>query len=42
MKSLVFVIAVLAIHVGVASIAASRHLLRAEASVPLLTCEADC
>ncbi|MEN8158831.1 MAG: hypothetical protein ABFS41_02030 [Myxococcota bacterium] len=41
MKSLAFVLAVVAIHVGVASIAASRHLLRADVSIPQLACEAD-
>jgi hypothetical protein len=41
MKSLAFVLAVVAIHVGVASMAASRHLFRADVSVPLLACDSD-
>jgi hypothetical protein len=35
MKPLAFVLIVVALHVGVASVAASRHLLRGEVSVAL-------
>jgi hypothetical protein len=36
MKPLAFVLIVVALHVGVASVAASRHLLRGEVSVALV------
>ncbi len=41
MKPLAFVLLVIALHVGVASVSATRHLLRADVSIPLLTCEAN-
>jgi len=40
MKPLAFVLLVVMVHVGVASLAASRHLLRADLSIPLLACDA--
>lgn len=39
MKSLAFVLLVVALHVSLASLAASRHLLRSELSVPLVSCD---
>jgi hypothetical protein len=39
MKPLAFVLLVVMLHVGVASLAASRHLLRTHLSVPLLACD---
>jgi hypothetical protein len=39
MKPLAFVLLVVVLHVGVASLAASRHLLRAEFAIPLLACD---
>ena len=39
MKRLAFVLLVVAIHVGVASVAASKHLLRADLSIPMLACD---
>jgi len=39
MKPLAFVLLVIALHVGVASVAASRHLLHAELSIPLVSCD---
>jgi hypothetical protein len=40
MRPLAFAFLVVAIHVGVASIAATKHLLRADLSIPLLACDA--
>jgi hypothetical protein len=39
MKPFAFVLLVVMIHVSVASLAASRHLLRADLSIPLLACD---
>ena len=39
MKPLAFVLLVVALHVGVASLAASRHLLHANLAIPLLACD---
>ncbi|MGH7288447.1 MAG: hypothetical protein ACREI8_10565 [Myxococcota bacterium] len=39
MKSLAFVLLVVALHVSLASLAASRHLLRSELSVPMVSCD---
>ena len=39
MKPLAFVLLVVALHVGVASVAASRHLLRADLPIPLTACD---
>lgn len=41
MKPLAFALLVVAIHVGVASLAASKHLLEADISIPLLACDAS-
>jgi hypothetical protein len=38
MKSLAFVLLVVALHVSLASLAASRHLLCSDLSVSLLSC----
>jgi hypothetical protein len=40
MKPLAFVLLVVLLHVSVASLAASRHLLRTDLSIPLLACDA--
>jgi hypothetical protein len=39
MKPLAFVLLVVLLHVGVASVAASRHLFRTDLSIPLLGCD---
>ncbi len=39
MKSLAFVLVVVALHLGLASMAASRHLVFASAELPLLACD---
>ncbi len=39
MKSLAFVLLVVALHLGLASMAASRHLLLASAELPLFACD---
>lgn len=39
MKALTFVLVIVALHLGVASAAASRHLLWTTTSLPLLSCD---
>jgi hypothetical protein len=39
MRPLAFVLLVVLLHVGLASLAASRHLMRADLSIPLLACD---
>lgn len=39
MKPLAFVLLVVALHVAVASLAASRHLLHTDLAIPLLACD---
>ena len=39
MKPLVFVLVVVALHLGVATMAASRHMLLAPASLTFLACD---
>jgi hypothetical protein len=39
MKPLTFVLIVVALHLGVATVAASRHMLLASTSLPLLACD---
>jgi hypothetical protein len=39
MKPFAFVVIVVALHLGVAAMAASRHMLFASAAVPLLACD---
>lgn len=39
LRPLTFVLLVVMLHVGVASLAASRHLLRTDLSIPMLTCD---
>jgi hypothetical protein len=41
MQRLAFVLLIVAIHVGVASLAASKHLFRADLSIPLLACDSS-
>jgi hypothetical protein len=40
MKPLAFVLLVVVMHVSVASLAASRHLLKSDLAIPLLACDA--
>jgi len=40
MKPLAFVLLVVLIHVSVASLAASKHLLRSDLAIPFLACDA--
>jgi len=40
MKPLALALLIVALHVGVASVAASRHLMRTDLAIPLLGCEA--
>ena len=39
MKPLAFVLIVIALHLSVAAMAASRHVLFAQTSLPLLACD---
>jgi hypothetical protein len=39
MRPLAFVLLVVVLHVGLASLAASRHLIHSSLSIPLLACD---